>query len=221
MNCKFCSGACIKKGKYNQVQKYQCKLCKKYQQLVYRYRKYDIKIETQIRVLQNEGLGISSIGRVLQIPKASVQRLITKSAAKITAPIYNEQFQEYEVDELHTFIGKKHFSCYTYIIYAINKATRRIIDFVIGPRNKMNVGNLIEKLLALSPKRIYTDKLITYSSLIPPDIHRTFRYRTNRIERKNLTLRTHLKRLSRKTICFSRSICMLEASLRLYVWGSV
>ncbi|MBS1665188.1 MAG: hypothetical protein JST68_29350 [Bacteroidetes bacterium] len=41
----------------------------------------------------------------------------------------------------------------------------------------------------------------------------------NRSERKNLTLRTHLKRLSCRTFCFSKSLSMLESCLKLYFWG--
>jgi insertion element IS1 protein InsB len=115
-------------------------------------------------------------------------------------------------------MGRNHYCCCIYIIYAINKDSRRIVDYVIGRKNKENTGKLVNKLMALSPKRIYTDKLNIFAGLIPSSIHRSFRYRTNRIERKNLTLRTHLKRLSRKTICFSKSIAMLEACLRLYLW---
>lgn len=39
----------------------------------------------------------------------------------------------------------------------------------------------------------------------------------NRKERMNLTLRTHLKRLIRRGICFSRSAVMLDACLKLYM----
>jgi insertion element IS1 protein InsB len=88
MNCIYCPGTCIKKGRYKLVQKYQCKQCKKYQRSAYCYRKYDLQIETQIGLLNNEGLGISSIGRILQIPKASVQLLILRAAAKIVKPVY-------------------------------------------------------------------------------------------------------------------------------------
>uniref|UniRef100_UPI0038B69AB1 IS1 family transposase n=1 Tax=Tenacibaculum sediminilitoris TaxID=1820334 RepID=UPI0038B69AB1 len=43
-----------------------------------------------------------------------------------------------------------------------------------------------------------------YSSIIPKEIHRIFQYCANSIERINLNLRTHIKRLSKKTICFTR-----------------
>ncbi|WP_366139566.1 IS1 family transposase [uncultured Tenacibaculum sp.] len=78
---------------------------------------------------------------------------------------------------------------------------------------------LIHKVLLLSPKRIYTNRLNIYPSLIPKEIHKRFQYCTNRIELMNLNLRTHIKRLSRKTICFSKNKMYLEAHLKIYFWG--
>ena len=49
-------------------------------------------------------------------------------------------------------------------------------------------------------------------------IHKVFKHCTNKIERNNLTLRTHMKRLNRKTICYSIANLMLEACLRIYIW---
>uniref|UniRef100_UPI0038B678FE IS1 family transposase n=1 Tax=Tenacibaculum sediminilitoris TaxID=1820334 RepID=UPI0038B678FE len=63
---------------------------------------------------------------------------------------------------------------------------------------------------------MYTDKLTTYPSLIPKEIHKRFQYCTNKIERINLNLRTHIKRLSRKTIYFTRNQKYLEAHLKIY-----
>jgi insertion element IS1 protein InsB len=220
MNCNYCNGLCIKKGKYKSAQKYQCKDCKKYQRTVYYYRKYNSGTDRQIRLLNNEGMGISSISRVLGIPKSSVQRRIMHASLNIITPVYNEEGQEYEMDELLTFIGRNHYSCYTYIIYAINRVTRKVVDYVIGKRTKDNIRKLTHKLLKLLPKRIYTDKLNVFESLIPTAIHRTYQYKTNRIERKNLTIRTHLKRLSRKTICYSKSEAMLNACVRLYMYST-
>ena len=219
MNCNYCSGPCIRKGWHKASQKYQCKSCKKYQRSTYRYQKYDPRTDAQIITLNNEELGISSISRVLKIPKTTIIRKILKLANQITRPILQEKGQVYEVDELHTYISRNEPSCYTYIIYAIDRATRKIVDFVVGQRTKENVGRLIDKLLTYSPSRIYTDRLNVFPSLIPQAIHRTYQYQTNRIERKNLTVRTHLKRLSRKTLCYSKSSAMLDASFRLYAWG--
>ena len=216
MECKYCKGVCIKKGCYNGVQKYKCKNCFRGQRSLYRNREYTDGTDAEINLLHREGMGISSIGRILSIPKASVQRRIERMKRNKTKPVYTESGQVYEVDELYTFIGRKSNPCY--IMYAINRKTKDVIDFVCGARNKENMGKLIKTLLSLSPKRIYTDKLNVFTSVIPEFLHRTFTYRTNHIERKNLTLRTHLKRLSRKTICYSKSKDMLEACFGLYVW---
>ncbi len=217
MRCNYCKGMCIKKGKYGITQKYQCKACKKYQRAVYCYCRYDKDAEDQVRLLNNEGVGIASIGRILGMPRTSVLMVLSRAAAKTAEPDEREHSQEYEIDEVHTYIGKKASPCY--ITYAINRLTRTVIDFVIGARTKENIGRLIDKLMLLAPKRIYTDKLNIFPLLIPAAIHRTYQYKTNRIERKNLTIRTHLKRLSRRTICYSKSVFMLEASFRLYAFG--
>lgn len=217
MECSYCKGACIKKGCFKGVQKYKCKICFKGQRSLYRNRKYTKSIDEQIIRFKKEGVGISSIGRLLSLPKASVQRRIERSAGQIKVPVYQESKQVYEVDELYTYIGRKSNPCY--IMYAINRKTKQVIDFVCGARNKENIDKIIKRLLSLSPKRIYTDKLNIFAALIPATLHRTFQYRTNAIERKNLTIRTHLKRLSRKTICYSKSKKMLEACFKLYVWG--
>jgi IS1 family transposase len=121
-----------------------------------------------------------------------------------------------EVDELWTYIGRKENEYW--IAYALNRQTRQVFDFVIGKRTKATLKELIDRLLLLQPKVIRTDKLTIYQRLIPAGLHRPGVYLINRIERMNLTLRTHLKRLGRRTICFSRSVVMLESCLRLYFW---
>jgi insertion element IS1 protein InsB len=50
-----------------------------------------------------------------------------------------------------------------------------------------------------------------------PDEHNPGKRNTQQIERKHLTLRTRIKRLTRKTICFSRSIQMHDIIIGLFV----
>jgi IS1 family transposase len=116
---------------------------------------------------------------------------------------------------MYTYIGNKETSCY--IIYALNKASRKVVDFVVGGRTTENISKVINQIKELNPKCIYTDKLNVYPALMDTIKHITTKYKINRIERMNLNLKTHLKRLSRKTICFSRSKEMLENCLRLYL----
>lgn len=217
-NCKYCNSCCIKKGMYKGVQKLYCSLCHKYQREKYHYRLTTSKDDNNIVLLNNEGMSISSISRYLQIAKTTVRRRILIISNKLSPPDFSEINQAYEVDEMQTFISRNHPSCYVYITYAINRVTRKVIDFVVGQRSKVVIGQVINKILSFSPRRIYTDGLNIYPALIPSTLHKVFRYHTNTIERNNLTLRTHLKRLGRKTIYFSKSIIMLAACLNLYFW---
>ena len=96
MECKYCKGRCIKKGLYKGVQKYQCKSCKVFQRSLYRQRNYDKAIQQQVTLLNNEGISISSIGRILQMPRSSVQLILLKTAQKINPPQIIETGQVYE-----------------------------------------------------------------------------------------------------------------------------
>ncbi|AHA69221.1 Transposase (plasmid) [Shigella dysenteriae 1617] len=51
----------------------------------------------------------------------------------------------------------------------------------------------------------------------PPKRIKRLRPLTQRIERNNLTLRTRIKRLARKTICFSRSVEIHEKVIGTFI----
>jgi insertion element IS1 protein InsB len=205
----------MKKGKRNGIQRYQCLKCNKYQQEKYTKALLSEDTYSWVIKLNNEGCSISSISRLLKISKSSVQRIIERVALPLKMPIYSENNQVYEIDEMRTFCKQKKKECW--VIYGINKATGAIIELVVGRRTKENVKRITNAILKLNPKRIYTDGLNMYKTLIPKTIHKVFKYCTNKIERNNLTLRTHLKRLSRKTICFTKNQEMLFNCLMIYI----
>ena len=215
--CPNCKNRAVKNGFQGSKQRYKCTVCNKKFQLNYTYSAYKVNINNFIIKLLKEGCGIRGISRVLNISKNTVLSRILKISKFIKSPGFNQLGCKFEVDELWTYIGAK--SKCTWITYALERGTRKVIDFFVGSKSKDNIRPLINRILLLSPERIYTDKLNIYPSLIPKDIHRVFRYCTNRIERKNLTLRTHIKRISRKTICYSKKKEYLEAHLRIYFWG--
>jgi len=219
MNCYLCKNACIKKGYKNRIQTYYCKGCQKYQRATSSYKMLRKEKLPWLIELNNEGCGIRSMSRLLKIPPSSVIRYLKQLAAIIPRFDVKESNQAYEIDELQTYIGKNTPSNYIWIAYAINRRTRQVIDFVVGKRTKENLKMLTDKISALHPRYIYTDGLNIYRSLIDKGVHKVQSFKINYIERKNLTLRTHLKRLNRKTICFSRSIAMLQACLMIYFFG--
>jgi insertion element IS1 protein InsB len=218
MECKNCKCRCVKNGKHKTgVQRYYCKGCRLYQQLRYIYKGCEKSIVKEIEKLTTESCGIRSISRVLEISEGKVIKSIKQ--------LYRERLKvkrtilfgkEYELDEMRTYIGNKKRKYW--VVYAIDRATREVVDFKVGKRTTRTLKRIVDTLLLAKAKKIYTDKLNIYKSLIPETLHERSKYKINRIERKNLSVRTHLKRLSRKTICFSKTISMLEATLGVYFW---
>jgi IS1 family transposase/transposase-like protein len=214
MNCCYCQNICIKSGIRKEIQRYRCKICKKYQQAIYVKPLISQEKYTWVVRLNNEGCGISNIARLLGISKSSVQRVIERMVVILQIPQPDECGQSYEIDELRTFAGNK--GNEMWLIYAINRKSKQIVDFCVGRRTKENIAKVVSTLHKLLPRHIYSDYLNIYESLINKSIHRIYPRCTNHIERKNLTLRTHLKRLSRKTICFTRQAGMLKNCVHLY-----
>lgn len=159
MNCIYCKQPCIKKGIRNGIQKLFCKHCKKYQQAQYKISRVSKEKANNIILLNNEGLGISSIARLLSISKSTVINWMKKIANVLNKPKLVETNQDYEIDEMLTYVGKKSPSNYIYIIYAINKSTGEIIDFFVGRRTKENIKKVVDKVIRLSPHKIFTDGL--------------------------------------------------------------
>lgn len=61
------------------------------------------------------------------------------------------------------------------------------------------------------------DKWGAYTRHLEPEQHTTSKRFTQKIERKHLTLRTRIKRLTRKTSCFSKSTQMHDIVIGLFV----
>lgn len=218
MECKYCRHKCQKAGSQkNGTQKYYCGNCKKYQQSQYRYAACKAGVEAMIPKLVCNSVGIRGIARVMGIAINTVIRKIKQIAAAIIKPLLPPLYrQSFEVDEIRTYIGKKENQYW--VAYALCSQTKQVIDFIVGKRNKRNLRMLINTVLVSEVQLIKTDRLSIYQSLIPKHKHISKAYNINHIERNNLNVRTHLKRLSRRTICFSKSYTMLAACLKIYFW---
>lgn len=218
MNCTKCNSSnSIRRGLRNNKQRFYCKDCQRSFQTEYVYQAYKSNTNDFIKSLLKEGCGVRSISRVLKISKDTVLSRMLKISKQIKIPYFNMLGCKFEIDEMWSFIGNK--KNVTWITYALERETKSIIDFYVGRKTKETISPLIDKVLLLKPTRIYTDRLNIYPSMIPSEIHKRFQYCTNRIERMNLNLRIHIKRLSRKTICFSKNQKYLEAHLKIYFWG--
>lgn len=107
--------------------------------------------------INNEGAGINSISRIVKVSPGPVINYLRKISHDTKISIPDERGQVYEVDEMLTFVKQNNSQHLVWIMYAINKATRKVIHFVVGKRTKKNLQSLIRVLQKLNPRKIYTD----------------------------------------------------------------
>lgn len=217
MNCKKCETKSVKNGivKSNGKQRFLCKKCRYSFISSYTRKSYERGCDEKIIRLLREGCGTLGIGRILLISPKTVTSKILKIADSIQQPpiVFG---REYEVDELITYVGcKDRRVC---VVYALDRKTKNVVSFAVGRRNKTTLRMVINSLILSDAQEIRTDKLNLYQTLVPEGIHHVKQRGINFIERNNLTLRTHIKRLNRRTIAFSKSLLVLVAVMRIYFW---
>lgn len=161
-------------------------------------------------------MGVRSISRLLCISCTTVLSRIRKIAGKIKPPALIIG-KEYEVDELCTYVMKK--SRRIWIVSAWCRNKKSVVRISIGYRTKRTIGRVTDSLILSGATKIYTDQLKLYKYIIPESIHNTAHGSTNHIERKHLNMRTHLRRLVRRGIGFSKSMYMLKCVLTIYLWA--
>jgi insertion element IS1 protein InsB len=122
---------------------------------------------------------------------------------------------ESELDEMWSYVGKK--SNPRWLWHAIDRKTGQVLAYVFG-RRKDEVFLQLKKLLApFGIKRYCTDGWGAYERNLPVKMHEVGKRNTQRIERKHLRLRTRIKRLTRRTICFSKSELMHDLVIGLFI----
>jgi insertion element IS1 protein InsB len=99
----------------------------------------------------------------------------------------------------------------------IQNIVSRYLAYVLGRRKDEVFLKLKALLEPFGITRYYTDYWGAYTRHLDADEHQPGKRNTQQIERKHLTLRTRIKRLVRKTICFSRSTQMHDIVIGLFV----
>ncbi|MFM8445573.1 MAG: IS1 family transposase [Methylococcus sp.] len=118
-------------------------------------------------------------------------------------------------DEPWNCVGKKANQRWQW--YVIDAATGAILSFVSGPRQDAIFEKLYNNLKGFNIKTYYTDGWDSYSKYPPPEQHVIGKQNTQKTENKNLNFRTRIKRLARKTICFSRLELCHDKVIALFV----
>ena len=120
-----------------------------------------------------------------------------------------------QADEQWSYVGNK--TNQRWLWYAIDAATGCVLSFVFGRRQDAVCEQLISNLKAFNIRTCYPDDRGSYSAFIPKDKHVIGKQHTQKIENKNLLFRTRIKRLARKTICFSKLEELYDKVIWLFI----
>jgi insertion element IS1 protein InsB len=120
-----------------------------------------------------------------------------------------------EADECWSYVGNKSNQRGTW--YALERPSGTILAYQNGKRTEETCQQLLDKLAVFPIRYDYTDNWQSDHQSIPAERHRIGKDHTWKIERTNLNLRTHLKRLQRKTICFSKNETIHDHVIGMYI----
>jgi insertion element IS1 protein InsB len=123
--------------------------------------------------------------------------------------------EEAEADEMWSFVGQK--ANQRWLWHAIDHQSGVVLAHVLESHEDKAFLQLKTLLQPFGITRFYTDEWGAYQRHLPPDQHDIGKRNTQKIERKHLTLRTRIKRLTRKTICFSKSVVMHDLVIGLFI----
>jgi len=173
--------------------------------------------------------GIRDTARVLRISTDTVLSELKKKEAVLESvnsallrtinpeeiTVALERAGEAEMDEMWSFIGKKGHQ--RWLWHAIDHHTGAVLAYVFGRRTDEVFLRLKALLEPFGLTRFYTDHWGAYTRHLDPEVHSPGKQNTQKIERTHLTLRTRIKRLVRKTICFSKTTQMHDIVIGLFV----
>lgn len=95
--------------------------------------------------------------------------------------------------------------------------TEQLLAYVLAPHQDAAFKQLQSLLARFGIQHFYTDGWGAYERHLDPQQHTIGKANTQTIERKHLTMRTRIKRLTCKTICFSKSIDLHDIVIGLFI----
>jgi len=234
VRCPHCdSEQIVKRGKtYRGTQRYLCQnmTCARGSFLLdYCNRGCVPEVKQQIIDMSLNASGVRDTARVLRISTDTVLSELKKKEAVLESvntallrtinpdaiAVHIERAGEAEMDEMWSFVGKKKEQ--RWLWHAIDHGTGAVLAYVFGRRKDEVFLRLKALLEPFGIRRYYTDSWGAYARHLAPEEHLPGKRNTQKIERKHLTLRTRIKRLVRKTICFSKTTQMHDIVIGLFV----
>ena len=141
--------------------------------------------------------------------------------AQVTVEIYRAEKLEQrrgltsELDEMWSYVGKK--ANPRWLWHAIEHHSGTVLAYVFGRRKDEVFRRLKALLEPFGITRFYTDGWGAYERYVEPENHTVGKEYMQKIESKHINLRTRIKRLVRRTICFSKTERMHDLVIGLFI----
>ena len=120
-----------------------------------------------------------------------------------------------ELDEMWSYVARK--SNPRWLWHAIAHHTGKVLAYVVGRRQDAVFLKLKALLEPFGITKFYTDGWGAYERHIDAEKHQVGKENTQKIESKHINLRTRIKRLVRRTICFSKTEQMHDLVIGLFI----
>jgi insertion element IS1 protein InsB len=120
-----------------------------------------------------------------------------------------------ELDEMWSYVRCK--ANPRWLWHAIDRHTGQVLAYVFGRRQDTVFLHLHQLLAPFGITRFYTDGWGAYERHLDPEQHQGGKENTQKIESKHINLRTRIKRLVRRTLCFSKRESMHDLVIGLFI----
>jgi insertion element IS1 protein InsB len=120
-----------------------------------------------------------------------------------------------ELDEMWSYVGKK--ADPRWLWHAIDHHSGKVLAYVFGRRQDTVFVQLKALLEPFGITRFYTDGWGAYARHLDAEQHKVGKANTQKIESKHINLRTRIKRLVRRTICFSKTAHLHDLVIGLFI----
>ena len=119
------------------------------------------------------------------------------------------------LDEMWSFVKTKAHP--RWLWHAIDHHTGKVLAYMFGRRKDAVFLKLQQLLEPFGITKFYTDGWGAYARHIDSEQHHVGKENTQKIESKHINLRTRIKRLVRRTLCFSKTERMHDLVIGLFV----
>lgn len=184
-------------------QNYQCKNCHRQflHDLQLSYRGCQSHIEDKICLMIVRGCSIADIVVIEKVSKCKVLSVLVKSEHQIETK--RRYYRRLQVDEFWTYVGYNKNK--VWLVYGYDSYTNKIVSFFWGKRNLTTAKQLRVKLNAKGMNFGYVccDNWDIFLTAFDFDFKKVGKRHKIDIEGNNSCFRQRLRRVFRKTCCFS------------------